>query len=269
MFVLSKILSFITQPLAWVALALGLGVVLQTFWPKQWAKLGRRLCWIALGLLLVQGWQPLPQFGLRQLESRYPVPQHLDFNKFEGVIVLGGALEAAYVWQAPDLNGRPQAQLNSAAERMTAPIGLLKSHPHLKLIFTGGSGEMLGSSLSEAQRAQIFYQDMGLMDLPQADQRFYFEAASRNTYENAVLSAMLPGVNISKPWLLVTSAFHIPRSMSVFQKAGWNVTPYAVDFRAGAQTPWTSYSFLGGATDWQILLHEWIGSLHYALTHKS
>ena len=269
MFVLSKILSFITQPLAWVALGLGLGLVLQTFWPKQWAKLGRRLCWIALGVLLLQGWQPLPQFGIRQLESRYPVPQNLDLKKFEGVVVLGGALESAYVWQAPDLNGRPQAQLNGAAERMTAPIGLLKSHPHLKLIFTGGSGEMLGSSLSEAQRAQIFYQDMGLMDLPQADQRFYFEAASRNTYENAVLSAKLPSVDISKPWLLVTSASHIPRSMAVFQKAGWNVTPYAVDFRAGAHTPWTSYSLLGGSLDWQILLHEWIGTLYYALTNKS
>jgi uncharacterized SAM-binding protein YcdF (DUF218 family) len=269
MFVLSKILSFITQPLAWVALALGLGVVLQTFWPKQWAKLGRRLCWIALGVLLLQGWQPLPQLGIRQLESHHPVPQNLDLKKFEGVIVLGGALESAYVWQAPDLNGRQQAQLNGAAERMTAPIGSLKSHPHLKLIFSGGSGEMLESSLSEAKRAQIFYQDMGLMELPQADQRFYFEAASRNTYENAVLSAKLPGVDISKPWLLVTSAFHMPRSMSIFQKVGWNVTPYAVDFRAGAQTPWTSYSFLGGATDWQILLHEWIGTLYYALTHKS
>jgi uncharacterized SAM-binding protein YcdF (DUF218 family) len=128
---------------------------------------------------------------------------------------------------------------------------------------------MLGSSLSEAQRAQIFYQDMGLMELPQADQRFYFEAASRNTYENAVLSAKLPGVDISKPWLLVTSAFHMPRSMAVFQKAGWNVTPYAVDFRAGAQTPWTTYSLQDGATDWGILLHEWIGTLYYALTNKS
>jgi uncharacterized SAM-binding protein YcdF (DUF218 family) len=110
---------------------------------------------------------------------------------------------------------------------------------------------------------------MGLMELPQADQRFYFEAASRNTYENAVLSAKLPSVDITKPWLLVTSASHIPRSMAVFQKAGWNVTPYAVDFRAGAHTPWTSYSLLGGSLDWQILLHELIGSVYYAWTNKS
>jgi uncharacterized SAM-binding protein YcdF (DUF218 family) len=269
MFIVSKVLSFITQPLAWVALALGLGVVLQTFWPKQWAKLGRRLCWIALVVLLLQGWQPLPQFGIRQLESRYPVPQNLDLFSFEGIVVLGGALESAYVWQAPDLNGRPQAQLNGAAERMTAPIGLLKSHPHLKLIFTGGSGEILGSSLSEAQRAQIFYQDMGLMELPQADQRFYFEAASRNTYENAILSAKLPDIDTSKPWLLVTSAFHMPRSIAVFQKAGWNVTPYPVDYLTGDATPWTEFSLNGGAGKWEILLHEWIGTLYYALTHKS
>jgi len=269
MFVLSKILSFITQPLAWVALALGLGVVLQTFWPKQWSKLGRRLCWIALGVLLLQGWQPLPQFGIRQLESHHPAPQNLDLKKFEGVIVLGGALESAYVWQAPDLSGRPQAQLNSAAERMTAPISLLKAHPNLKMVFTGGEGLILTSGRSESELAQIFYQDMGLMELPQAEHRFYFEAASRNTYENAVLSAKLPGVDISKPWLLVTSAFHMPRSMAVFQKTGWNVTPYAVDFRAGSHTPWIEFSLNDGANDWQILLHEWIGTLYYALTDKS
>ena len=269
MFVLSKILSFITQPLAWVALALGLGVFLQTFGPQPWARLGRRLCWVALGLLLLQGWQPLPQFGIRQLESRYPVPQNLDLKKFEGVVVLGGALESAYVWQAPDLNGRPQAQLNSAAERMTTPISLLKAHPNLKLVFTGGEGLILTSGRTESELAQIFYQDMGLMDLPQADQRLYFEAASRNTHENAVLSAQLPGIDITKPWLLVTSAFHMPRSMAVFQKAGWNVTPFAVDFRAGSRTPWTAYSLKGGANDWEILLHEWIGTVYYAWTDKS
>jgi uncharacterized SAM-binding protein YcdF (DUF218 family) len=110
---------------------------------------------------------------------------------------------------------------------------------------------------------------MGLMELPQADQRFYFEAASRNTYENAILSAKLPGIETSKSWLLVTSAFHMPRSMAVFQKAGWNVTPYPVDYLSGDETPWTEYSLNGGAGSWQILLHEWIGTLYYALTNKS
>jgi len=57
--------------------------------------------------------------------------------------------------------------------------------------------------------------------------------------------------------------------MAVFQKAGWNVTPYPVDYLTGDATPWTEFSLNGGANDWQILLHEWIGTFYYALTNKS
>lgn len=256
MFLASKLLSFATQPLAWVALLL-LGALLCPLRQRGWA---RALDWGALTLLLLQGWEPLPDAVLRQLEARHAGPDpNASWQQYTGVVVLGGALEPAYVWQ-----GHPQPALNDAAERMTAAVTLLRRQPHLRLLFTGGEGEWFAQGLSEAGRAKIFFDSMGV-----ATARVRYEAASHTTYENAVLSATLVGVDRTRPWLLLTSAFHMPRALATFRKAGWNVTPYPVDFRAGQKTPWTQYSLVQGARKWQLVLHEWLGLLAYRLAGRA
>ncbi len=256
MFLASKLLSFVTQPLAWVALTL-LGALLCL--PRR-RRCGLRLGWLALALLLVQGWEPLPDAVLRQLEARYPGPiAGSPLNNFVGVVVLGGALEPAHVWQ-----GHDQVALNDAAERMTVPLALLRQNPQLRLLFTGGEGELLAEGQPEAARAKLFFDGMGL-----SPQQFVLESASRTTYENAQFSAILPGVDPKQPWLLLTSAWHMPRALSTFRKAGWNVTPYPVDFRTGSNTPWTQYSLWAGAQKWQLALHEIAGLLAYQLAGRA
>jgi uncharacterized SAM-binding protein YcdF (DUF218 family) len=96
-----------------------------------------------------------------------------------------------------------------------------------------------------------------------------YESASRTTYENAIFSAALPQVDRSKPWLLLTSAYHMPRAMAVFRKTGWNVTAYPVDFRTGEQTPWTQWGNGCCDTKWRLLLHETIGMLAHRLRGAS
>jgi uncharacterized SAM-binding protein YcdF (DUF218 family) len=147
---------------------------------------------------------------------------------------------------------------------MVAPLPLMQQHPHLRLLFTGGEGQLLAQGLTEAQRAEIFYRAMGL-----SPTRLILEDRSRNTFENAVLSAAMVGVDVKKPWLLVTSAWHMPRAMATFEKAGWNVTPYPVDFRTGSNTPWTDYSLSDGAAKWQLVLHELLGLWVYQLTGRA
>jgi uncharacterized SAM-binding protein YcdF (DUF218 family) len=250
MFIASKLLSFATQPLAWVGILLFLGLL----WMRSRQAWGKGLCWLALLLLLLQGWQLPPEMLLRELESQYPpVPATADLSNYAGIVVLGGALEPAYV-----LKGNDQPALNNAAERMTAPVALMKHNPHLQLLFTGGSGELTPTSLTEADRAKVFFDNMGV-----PASRVMYESASTNTYENAVLSAALPGVKPARPWLLLTSASHMPRAMATFRQAGWNVTAYPVDYRAGRATPWTEYSLQRGAELWHLGLHEWIGLLAY------
>jgi uncharacterized SAM-binding protein YcdF (DUF218 family) len=253
MFVAAKLLAFLTQPLAWVLMLLTVGLLLQ----RRWRRTGTALLWSALAVLVVQGWEPLPDALLRRLETQYPAPAQIDLSRYAGVVVLGGATESSYIWE-----GNEQPQLNEAAERLTAAIPLLQRAAHLKLLYTGGEG-LLVTGLTEAERARRFYLQQGV-----DPQRLLLEDASRTTYENAVLSAALPGVDKTQPWLLLTSANHMPRSMATFQKVGWNVTPWPADYRAGLATPWTEYSLAGSAAKWHTALHEYLGLWVYRLTGR-
>ena len=114
MFIAAKLLAFATQPLAWVVLLM-LAALLGAHLKRRW---GPRFGWAALLVLLLQGWEPLPDALIRQLEARHPeLAANAPLDSFAGVIVLGGALEPAYVWQ-----GHSQPALNDAAERMTAAL---------------------------------------------------------------------------------------------------------------------------------------------------
>jgi len=206
------------------------------------------------------GWTPLPDTLLRTLESQYrPMNLPKGSTGFHGVVVLGGALEPAYQWSAPG-----QAALNEAAERMTEVLPLLRNDPNLRLVFTGGSGELTTTELSEAQRAKIFFDGQGV-----SPQRVTYESKSRTTYENAVLTRQLNGIDASQPWLLLTTASHMPRAMAVFRAAGWNVSAYPVDFRSGVKSSWTGYSMDAGFKKWRQFLHEWIGLWAYRLTGQA
>ena len=228
MFIAAKFLALITQPLVYVVVLLAAGLLLTRYRPS----LSRRLTGAALTVLLVMGWMPLPDLLVRQLEGQYAemAPQ-TDLSGYAGIVVLGGALVSGQVWL-----GHTQPLLNDAAERMTTAVALLQRNPQLRVVFTGGEGLLFGTGPNEAQRTRIFFDSMGV-----PDGRVSYESASRNTHENAVLTARLPGIDITQRWLLVTSASHMPRSIATFAKAGWNVTAYPVDFRTGPVTPWTDY----------------------------
>jgi uncharacterized SAM-binding protein YcdF (DUF218 family) len=250
-FIAATIFSLLTQPLTWVIVLLAASLLAD----KRPAR-RRSLVAGALVLLLVLGWQPLPDLLIRQLEGQYAeMPPRADLHDYVGAVILGGSTEVSYVAQA-----HAQPLLNDAAERMTAPLSMLQTNPHLRLVYTGGGASVAARAFSEAQRAKIFFDSMGV---PGAS--ITYESASRTTHENAVLSAQLPGVDKTQRWLLVTSAWHMPRSMATFTKAGWNVTAYPVDFRTGTSTPWTEYSLEAGLRNWQLVLHELAGWLAYRL----
>lgn len=256
MFFAAKIIDQLAQPLNWVALLLLLSLLRSRMRPthRQALRLG------ALMLLLAIGWQPAPDALLHQLESHYPeIPPHADLRAYTGVIVLGGALEPGYV-----ATTHTQPVLNSAAERMSAATALWHDRPTLQLLFTGGEGDYFPTGPSEATRARAFFDSQGL-----PTNAVRYEDRSRNTYENAVFSAQLPGIVPEKPWLLLTSAWHMPRAMALFQNAGWNVTAYPVDFRTGAATPWSRYSITIGAEHWNLLLHELLGMASARLSQKT
>jgi uncharacterized SAM-binding protein YcdF (DUF218 family) len=248
----AKLLDFALQPL--------MGVLLLIFWAWVASYRNLRAARTALGLaaalLLALGWQWLPEALLHPLERRYPEwPLDAPTEGFAGVIVLGGATSAAYL-----ANDHAQPLLNEAAERMTAAVALHRQNPQLQVVFTGGEGSAFANGPSEAVRAQRFFATMGL---PPGS--MVLEGQSRNTFENSIFTAQTVGIDKNRPWLLLTSAWHMPRAMGVFQAQGWNVRAYPVDFRTASTTPWSSYSFPDSIALWQLALHEYAGILSYRL----
>ncbi|MEY4505583.1 MAG: hypothetical protein RL297_161 [Pseudomonadota bacterium] len=252
MFVWSKLLSAVTQPVFWLALWWCLALCLLWF-RRRTAVL---MLWLGLAALGGLGFQAGPDALLRALESRYAVPPESVVSQHAGVIVLGGALDHPSSFVAHD-----QVPLGEAAERMTVPVGWMRAHAHLRLVFSGGEGRLLVTGVSESDLARRFYADQGL-DM----NRVRFEGGSRNTRENAQRVAQLLGEGCSGDWLLVTSAWHMPRSMAEFEAVGCRVTPYPVDFRTGESTPWSEYSLAKSLMRWQTALHEYLGWWVYRLT---
>ena len=250
MFLASKLMAFALQPLFLVFVLLLAGLLRGMRRPQQ----GRGLLWSALLALVASTWTPIPVGLLHRLESQYPAPpDDLDLRPYAGVVVLGGALSHSALWEA-----HGKMALNEQAERMTEAVALARLHPHLKLLFTGGNATVTETGLTEAERARRYFDRMGVPPT-----QVIYEDRSRNTAENAQLSAQLPGVDKRARWLLLTSANHMPRSMGVFLKAGWNVTPYPVDYRATGELDWLDFSIGSGPDTWHTVLHEMLGYQAY------
>ena len=252
MFVLSKLLSAITQPLFWLSLWWLVALVLL----PRFRRFATSMLWGGMLVLGLLGFSAVPGALLRSLEGQYKAPTLTQSNPYAGMIVLGGATGSPGIFKA-----HGQVPLGDAAERMTLPIGLMRKFPNFELIFSGGEGRLVPTGTTEAELAKVFYEEQGV-DM----KRVTLESKARNTRENASQVAALLGERCKQPWLLVTSAWHMPRSMAEFDAVGCNVTAYPVDFRTGEETSWTEYSMVGSLMAWQIALHEYLGMLVYGVT---
>jgi len=258
MHVLSKLLAFAFQPLVWVAVLLALACVLLLVRPEgRGLRWGRRLVVVAMGLLLSIGWQAPPNALLAQLEDRFAPPEG-SLDGYVGMVVLGGAL-GGYDGRKHD-----QTALGCAGERVVVPVPLMAEYPHMKLLFAGGTGQLFSGDGPEADVAARYFARMGV-DM----RRVMLERHSRNTWENAVQAAALPGVDPGGNWLLVTSAWHMPRALAAFRKAGWQVTPYPVDWMSSRDAPILGYDLAGGAWAWEVWLREVMGLVVYRLTGRA
>lgn len=247
-YVLSKLLWFVLRP-GTLALLLGL-LGLALLWRGR--RSGRWPLLAGLGFYLAVLATPLPPLLVMPLEDRFPrpavPPAHVD-----GVIVLGGAVDQTLT----EARGIPA--LNGAAERMTELVVLARRYPEARLVFTGGQGSLVHGALTEADVARALWTEMGV---PPA--RVQYEDQARNTFQNAVLTHALMNPHPGEVWLLVTSASHMPRSVGVFRKAGWNVVAWPVNYRTGR-----GFAALYDAPFAERLgqvetgLREWIGLLAY------
>jgi uncharacterized SAM-binding protein YcdF (DUF218 family) len=253
-FVVSKLFWFLASPLHFLLIALGVGL----FFSSEGA-FGRPLALASATALALMAFSPLGALLLRPLEDRFPIQSPI-MAPPKGIIVLGGALNER------NAAARGQTSLNEAAERMTAAAALSRLYPQALLVFSGGSGALLDDSVKEAEDAHGLWSELGV-----PENRMIFEDQSRNTYENAVFTQKLVHPQRDEKWLLVTSAFHMPRSIGIFRALGMNPVPYPVDFRTDGQPQDFRPPGDGSLAirNVETALREWVGLLAYRLTGKT
>jgi uncharacterized SAM-binding protein YcdF (DUF218 family) len=255
-FAASKIFWAIAEPVVLLTL---LGLIGLALGLTRFARTGRALAAGALLGLAVVFLTPLGAALLRPLEDRFPPPA-ADAPDPTGIIVLGGSIDEA------KSEARRQIILSGDGNRMTAGVELARRYPAARLVFTGGSGKYPADGSSEATGARAFWLAMGV-----PPERMVFEAKSRNTWENAIFTRDLVKPKPGETWLLVTSAWHMPRSVGIFRRVGFEVTPYPVAYR----TTGDARDFLpnGSVQDKLFMvdfsIREWIGLLAYRLAGKT
>lgn len=228
-----------------------------------WAVLRRRR-WGSWPLLLGLAYYlavmltPVSQWALLPLEDRFPRPATPP-ARVDGVVVLGGAVDQ----NLTDARGIPA--LNGAAERMTEPLALARRYPQARILFTGGQGSPVHGATSEADVARELWQAWGM-----PEGQALFETRARNTYENVQLSQRLVQPKPGETWLLVTSASHMPRAMGIFRRAGWEVTPWPVNYTTGhTLQDWYDAPFGTRLNQLEWAAHEWIGLLAYRILGRT
>lgn len=255
-FVLSKILGFLTVPSNLLAVAAVAGVCLLL---TRLRRLALTLLTGGIVVLAVLGFSPLGNLMLLTLSERFPAWQ-AGRSEPDGVIVLGGAID-------PDVSAaRGTVEIDSSAERMVVLLTLARRFANARIVFSGGSGRLMPNSAAEAPFARQL-----LAEFDMTGDRFIFEGASRTTWENAVNARDLLKPKPGERWLLVTSSFHMPRSVGAFRMAGFEVEAYPVDWRTrgwrDATQPFARLSSGLARTD--VAVHEWAGLLAYWLTGRS
>jgi uncharacterized SAM-binding protein YcdF (DUF218 family) len=260
MFTLSKLFWALIQPSNLLLLVLVLATLaLLRGHPRLGTALlaGVTLILVAITVLPIGTWLLIP------IEDRFPqpaLPDHID-----GVVMLGGAVDAG------KSAIRGQIALNEAAERVTALQDLARRYPDARLVFSGGIGDLIAGPGHPARALEAFYPRQGL-DLD----RILFEDRSRNTYENAVLTRQRVQPAADERWLLVTSAYHMPRSIGVFRQAGWPVIAYPVDYRTMGTEGLTTVlgrlaqpNVADRLVEFDLAVKTWTGLLAYRLMGRT
>ena len=249
-FVLSKTLGVMVLPQNFL---IGLTVLGSLLLLTRFFRLGRALVLLSALMLAVCGFGPVGNLLLYPLESRFPAwtPSQ---GPPDGIVVLGASIDL----NMSAAHGTPVVSTSSDRILMTA--ALARKYPKARVIYTGGSPNLISDDAKEADFAAGLFEGLGV-----DKSRLILEGRSRNTYENALFSKAMVDPKPGERWLLVTSAYHMPRSIGLFRKVGFAVEPCPVDWRVG--TGRDVFSFTDAAEDGlsrtNLAVREWLGLITY------
>jgi uncharacterized SAM-binding protein YcdF (DUF218 family) len=206
---------------------------------------------------------PVSDYLMQPLEARFAIPQQMP-ESIDGIIVLGGGedLKRSLSWNV--------AELGNGGDRYIGAAYLAKTYPQAPVIFTGGSGSIsLQNTSGEGALAKTLLTTIGI-----DENRLIIESKSRNTYENFInTKPLLPRSSKGQAkgtYLLVTSAFHMPRAVGIARQQGIKVIAYPVDYHSNSETlrHW-DFDLFDHLKSLEPAWREWIGLTVYYYTGKT
>jgi uncharacterized SAM-binding protein YcdF (DUF218 family) len=214
---------------------------------------------VAFILFAALSLSPLGHIMTWPLEDRF-APADVDRGgPITGIIVLGGG-EDTHVGLARNVTA-----LNEAGERMAEAIVLARRYPEARVVFSGGGARLVYAGRKESIGAESLLTAMGL-----PRERLLLEDRSRDTYENALYTKELVQPSPKQRWLLVTSAYHMPRAIGCFRQVGFPVEPWPVDYRTRGPQDWQRFfdKPSEGLRRVDVIAREWAGLVVYRLTGR-
>ena len=256
-FYLSKIIGTILSPLNFILLLLAAGVFL-LFLKRP--RAGTFLAALSFIAFLIFGILPTGHNMLVLLENKYARPAEMP-DWVNVIFVPGGSFETSIS------EGRGMPSLNDSADRITDAIALANKHLYAMLIFSGGNASLLKKERTESEDAAQFFHDLGF-----ASDRVLYEDQSRNTYENIKFTRDLFTPLPDEKWVVVTSAYHMPRTLAVMKNLKWqgDIIPYPSDYRTDGKFRWIpeNFNILGNMYDSHVAIHEYLGLAAYYMGGK-
>jgi uncharacterized SAM-binding protein YcdF (DUF218 family) len=255
-FILSSVASFLTVPSNAIASLAVLGLVLL---PLGRRTLGSAAVKCAAGTMALVALSPLGNLLLTPLEQRFPELPFKGGEAADGIIVLGGSYDTVSHSYLSTIF------LRDDTGPMAVVPGLARQYPEARIIVSGGT-ESLSAAPSEAAIIKKYFVSFGI-----AADRISIEERSLTTAENARFSAELVHPRPDSRWLLVTSAYHMPRAVGAFRKAGFNVIACPAGWRTrGWQDLWRpAATATENLRRLDVAVHEWLGLLAYRLSEYS
>ncbi|MCC6751763.1 MAG: YdcF family protein [Deltaproteobacteria bacterium] len=211
-FVLSKTAGLLVSPMSLCSVLLAISGVLRLL--RRRPRLQRWLAIGAIAQLLFFSTGLASHLLLIPLENRYAPPATLPTPPGAIVMLTGMAEPRAGSYD-----------LSDPADRFVETLRLARRYPRARILLVGGSSQIIGDSYRESELLGRLALDLGL-----EKERLVLERRSRNTHENAenAVRLLLPS---DRPFLLVTSASHMPRAMGCFRRAGVEPIAWPVDVR--------------------------------------
>ena len=254
-FYLSKLFWIVAEPINLIGILVAIGIVLTIL---RLRRLGLAFLLAGLAVLALGAWTSLGALMLHPLEDRFQRPEPAPAT-VAGIIVLGGGFEGAVNL------ARGGYELNASGDRFVETAILARRYKQARVVVTGGTGTLSLKGEGDADTAPRLLTALGV-----EPDRLVLESRSRNTHENAVFTRQMLAPKPGETWLLVTSAFHMPRSVGLFRKAGFDVTPWPSDYRTAG------IEYFGPAQDnvsdslrnLSLSIREWIGLVAYWLTGR-